>query len=181
MAEPKPIIRPRVIETARFTLRPFRASDVPARAVRFNDRTIARNFLSAPYPYLIKNAQEWFRRVRNMRRRKNQTWIGFAIEIDGEYAGDINLYNIAGHKAEMGYWLAREYWGCGIMTAVVKEITKFAFRELGLRRIYAHVFTFNIGSARVLEKAGYQFEGKLLKNVRKGDRLLDELLFAKVR
>jgi RimJ/RimL family protein N-acetyltransferase len=174
-------IRPRVIKTARFTLRPLRAGDLPLMAKLINNRAIARNLLSVPHPYKMADAREWFRRIRNNRRRKNPTWINFVIEIDGQFAGDIGLFRFAGHKAELGYWLAKSYWGLGIMTAVVKEVVKFGFRELGLRRIYAHVFIFNKASARVLEKAGFKFEGRLAKNVRKGDRLLDEYLFARVR
>ena len=64
---------------------------------------------------------------------------------------------------------------------MVREIAGFAFVELGLRRIYAHVFTFNRASMRVLEKAGFKLEGKLAKNVKKGDRFLDEYIFARVR
>jgi RimJ/RimL family protein N-acetyltransferase len=181
MAELISKIKPVVIKTNRFTLRPFRAGDAPAIAACINDKTIARNLLSVPYPYSLADADQWLKRIRNNARRKNPTWVSFAIEIDGNFAGDIGLFKISGHKAEMGYWLARDYWGRGIMTGVVKEVVRFAFRELGIRRVYAHVFTYNPASVRVLEKAGFEFEGKLIKNVKKDDRLLDEYIYAKVR
>jgi [ribosomal protein S5]-alanine N-acetyltransferase len=67
------------------------------------------------------------------------------------------------------------------MTEVVKEIIRYGFNELALRRIYAFVFPDNKASMRVLEKAGFIFEGILRKNVKKGDKLIDEYLFAKVK
>jgi RimJ/RimL family protein N-acetyltransferase len=173
--------KPPVIKTRCFTLRPFRNSDAPSIVSHINDRMIARNLLTVPYPYTVKDAHEWLRRVHNAARRKTVTWINFAIVIDGKAVGGIGIFRISGHKAEIGYWISRAYWGKGLMTRIIAEMVKFCFRELGLRRIYAFVFTHNKASMRVLEKNGFKLEGKLIKNVRKGDKLLDEYLFAKTR
>jgi len=64
-------------------------------------------------------------------------------------------------RAEIGYVLNRRYWGQGYMTEVVRAIIAFGFRELGLNRIQARCEVPNIGSARVMEKAGMSFEGVL--------------------
>jgi ribosomal-protein-alanine N-acetyltransferase len=172
---------PIIIKTKCFTLRQLRMSDAQAIAKYINDKTIAHNLLSLPYPYTIDDAHDWLRRVYNVARRKNRTEINLGIEIDGEIVGGVGIFKIHDHKAEIGYWLARQYWGRGIMTKAVKEITKFGFGQLGLRRLYAHVFPYNKGSMRVLEKAGYKFEGVLKKNVKKHSKLIDEYLWAKVR
>jgi [ribosomal protein S5]-alanine N-acetyltransferase len=66
------------------------------------------------------------------------------------------------------------------MTETVKKVTEFAFNEFGLVRITAHVFTFNIGSAKVLEKAGYSLEGILRKHYKKDGRIFDGKLYAKI-
>ena len=170
-----------VIVTKAFTLRPIRNSDAADIVKLINDKGIARNLLSVPHPYGMKDAREWLRRVSSSRRKKIKTWISFAIDIDGRLVGDISIFKIKGHKAEIGYWLGRPYWGKGIMTRAVKEIVKFAFNDLGLTRISAYTFIFNKGSQRVLEKAGFKREGILRKNVAKGDKLLDEYLFAKIK
>ena len=62
------------------------------------------------------------------------------------------------HKAEIGYWLAKAFWGRGIMTAVVQRVCQHAFQEFGLVKIIAHVVTHNPASARVLEKCGFAQE-----------------------
>src|SRR5690606_12348842 len=86
-----------------------------------------------------------------------------------------------GHKAEIGYWLAKPWWGRGIMTAVVGKACEYAFSRWQLVRITAHVFESNIASARVLEKNGFEFERLLRKHHLKDGRFLDSRLFALVR
>jgi RimJ/RimL family protein N-acetyltransferase len=82
------------------------------------------------------------------------------------------------HRAEIGYWLAKPYWGRGIMTAVVKKACEFAFSEWKLVKISAEVFAFNPGSARVLEKCGFEQEGYLKKQHKKDGQWIDVKLYA---
>ena len=110
----------------------------------------------------------------------NKNELNFAIDINGKVVGSIGFNKIDKHKAELGYWLGEKYWRQGIMTSAVKLLTKYAFKELGLKRIYAYIFSFNRASRRVLEKSGYKYEGRLRKNVLKDGKLIDELLFAKI-
>jgi len=85
------------------------------------------------------------------------------------------------HTASLGYWLAEEFWGRGIMTEAVAAFIDFCFENFPLRRIYAEVFANNPASARVLEKAGFIFEGRLKNHVVKDGKLLDSLLYAKTK
>ncbi|GAG41967.1 unnamed protein product, partial [marine sediment metagenome] len=62
-----------------------------------------------------------------------------------------------------------------------KKATKFGFEKIKLRRIYACVFPFNKASMKVLKKNGYKLEGVLRKEIKKGNKLLDNYLFAKVK
>ncbi len=170
-----------IIKTPQFILRPFRRSDAKSVAAQINDKEIARNMLSIPHPYTINDARSWIQRCQNAARHKNRTWINFAIEINGKAVGGASIFRIHDHKAEIGYWLGKAYWGKGIMTEAVNEIVKFGFGTLGLRRIYAHTFTFNQASIRVLEKAGFTHEALLRKVAKKKGRFYDWNLYAKVR
>jgi len=135
-----------------------------------------------PYPYTLKDAKEWVNKNIYWGRKKVMSDFVLAIEIDGEVCGAVGLSKIKiGHKAELGYWLGKKYWGQGIMTEVVKLMTSYAFRELGLRRIYAHVFSFNAASKKVLEKVGYELEGINKKEAKKGNKYIDCYLMAKIR
>jgi RimJ/RimL family protein N-acetyltransferase len=108
----------------------------------------------------------------------------FCIEIDGAAVGGIGVHpgeDVHRHTATAGYWLGEEFWGRGIMTEVVTAVTDFCFENFPLRRISAEVFANNPASARVLEKAGFSFEGRLRNHVLKDGELLDSLLYARTK
>jgi len=83
--------------------------------------------------------------------------------------------------AEIGYWLGEAYWGRGIATEAVGEITAYGFEHFDLIRIYAVIMEWNLASIRVIEKAGYQFEGRRRKAVTKDGQTIDDLLYAIIR
>ncbi len=85
------------------------------------------------------------------------------------------------HRAEIGYWLARPYWGRGIMTAVVGAVCREAFETLGLAKITAHVLPSNEASARVLVKNGFQQEGFFRRHFLKEGELIDTRAFGRLR
>ena len=160
----------------------FRMSDAESVAKNINDKNIYRNTFTIPYPYTLKDAKQWLCEIINNRRKKISESAVFAIEINGQAVGAISINKIKQeHKAEIGYWLGEKYQGKGIMTQAIKEITKYGFKELKLRRIYAQVFPFNEGSKKVLEKNGYKFEGTLKKGVKKNGKFFDCCIFAKTR
>ena len=65
------------------------------------------------------------------------------------------------HSADLGYAIARQYWGNGYTTEVVKAIVTWSLAQQGIYRVWAVCDVENKGSARVLEKAGMQREGVL--------------------
>ncbi len=76
---------------------------------------------------------------------------------------------------------AEPFWGRGLATTAVRRMTAYAFEQFGLERLQATVFEGNPASARVLEKCGYLLEGRLRRNVIKDGRILDSLLYARLR
>src|SRR5215510_13312315 len=127
-----------------------------------------------PYPYTKEDAKRWLDCVVGLTPVTN-----FAIAVNGEAVGGIG-YSIQGdvcyRSAEIGYWLGEEYWGRGIATEALVAVTEYAFASHDLCRLYAHVFEWNLASARVLEKAGYALEGRLIKSVTKDGKTIDQLL-----
>jgi len=93
----------------------------------------------------------------------------------------VELADVHRQTAELGYWLSQEFWGRGIMTEAVAVFTDFCFENFQLRRVYAEPFANNLASSRVLEKAGFAFEGRLKNNVLKDGKLLDSLLYARTK
>ena len=89
---------------------------------------------------------------------------------------------IAPHgRAEIGYAMSRPYWGRGLMTEAVREIIGYGFREKHLNRIQAVCDVPNIGSARVLEKVGMNFEGILRKYIHQHNGFHDVKMYAVLR
>jgi len=170
-----------IIKSKDFILRPFKKGDEFSLAKNINDKEIIRNTLIPFYPYKLKHAKDWVRKNLKEDKKKKPKMFNFVIDINGKVAGSIGFAKIEGHRAEIGCWLTRKYWNKGIITKVTKLVTKFGFEKLGFKRIYGYVFPFNKPAMRVLEKAGYKFEGILKKNTKKGNRFIDDYLFAKVK
>jgi [ribosomal protein S5]-alanine N-acetyltransferase len=85
----------------------------------------------------------------------------FTISLmDGPLVGMIELrIKPEKDRAEVGYVLARDYWGKGIVTEALRAVILYGFSMAGIDRITAICDIDNIGSARVMEKAGMSFEG----------------------
>ena len=108
----------------------------------------------------------------------------FALATPTEAIGCIGLQmgcDVHRNTAELGYWLGEAFWGRGIMSEAVVEFTRWAFSTFDLERIYAEPFAKNPASARVLEKAGFVYEGRLRARAFKNNEHLDSLLYAKLR
>ncbi len=139
-------------------------------------RTLRDRF---PRPYTREDAERWIRLARSCAPPTQ-----LAIVVSEEAVGGIGLTlgeDVYRHTAELGYWLGESHWGRGIMTEAVQAFTEWAFDTFDLNRIAAHVFEQNTASKRVLEKCGYQLEGRLRAAVVKEGVLLDEWLYASVR
>lgn len=162
------------------TVRSWEWRDLDAIVRHANNRRVSINLRDRfPYPYTARDARNWLDCVV---ARKPET--SFAIDVAGEAVGGISFHvqsDVEHRSAEIGYWLGEEFWGRGIATEVLIVITDFAFANHDLCRLYAHVFDWNGASARVLEKAGYVYEGRLRKSVTKDGKTIDQLMYAIVR
>ena len=136
--------------------------------------------LNIPHPYIEANAEEWIAKRMEHTQRVGKE-VSFAIrDTRHKLIGAIGADNHdpgTSELAEIGYWLAKPYWGRGIMTDVVGAYIKYAFDELQLLNLVAHVFEFNAASARVLEKNGFKLEGKLRKHYQKDGELVDARIY----
>lgn len=162
----------------------FRPSDRCAIVALLNDKAIYDLTLRIPFPYTDADADAFFARVGKATEQQGQP-THFAIRTGDEAligGCGLNDFEVGkSHRAEVGYWLAKPWWGQGIMTAVVRRLCQHAFDEFGLVKIIAHVFTGNPASARILDKCGFVQEGLLRKHFLKNGRLIDAKLFALLR
>lgn len=162
----------------------FRSSDKPALIQHLNDRDIFDRTLRIPFPYTAADADEWLSHYAKATDQHGQP-AHFAIRTgDDALIGGCGFDGLQvgkSHRAEIGYWLAKPYWGRGVVTAVVQRVCQVAFEEFGLVKITAQVSAMNPASARVLEKCGFEQEGYLKKQFFKDGKYIDARLFALLR
>ena len=167
------------LKSERCTIRDWRLDDADSLAKHANNRKVWLTLRDRfPHPYTMADAKEFLARAT---KNDGQEKV-YCIEIDGAAVGGIGIIlgeDVYRHTAEFGYWLAEGFWGKGIMTEVVTAFVNYCFENLSLNRMFASVYANNPASARVLEKAGFVFEGRLRKNVVKDGKILDSLLYAK--
>ena len=162
-------------------MRNWRPDDAASLARHANDRRIWLNLRDRfPHPYTEADAEAFLRSVALMSPATFFTiavkdiavgGIGYTLHADVERA-----------SAEIGYWLGVSLWGQGIMTLALRSVTLFAFQEHAeLRRIFAVPYAWSQASMRVLEKAGYQVEGRMRQSAIKDGRVTDQVLYAILR
>jgi len=161
-----------------------RLTDKPALLEHLSSKEIHDTTLTIPHPYLESHADSWLEKKIETNRLAGKE-VSFAIrDAEDKLIGGISADGLAlgtTHRAEIGYWLGVQFWGRGIMTDAVRAYALYAFDELGLLRLTAHTFEFNVGSFRVLEKNGFKLEGRLRQHFRKGDKLLDARIYGLLR
>lgn len=91
------------------------------------------------------------------------TLLQLGIEIEGTVCGTVTLrhFDMANRRCEIGFMLARPYWGTGVMQEAVPALLDHAFDTLGMLRIEADIDPRNTASARLLQRLGFRHEGLL--------------------
>lgn len=163
-------------------LRPWRAEDAEDLALTLNDREILDNLRDGiPFPYTRKDAEDFIAATRST--EPDKIW-AFAITVDGRAVGSITATrreNIYIRTAEVGYYVARNFWGRGLATSAVRQLCSHIFKNTDVLRIGAEVFAENRASCQVLEKAGFQLEGILRSYAVKNGVIRDMKIYAKLR
>jgi RimJ/RimL family protein N-acetyltransferase len=167
------------IQLAGFLIREWRRGDEESLVRHANNPLIARNLRDIfPSPYTLSDAYRWVAYASAQKPITN-----FAIVVNGDASGGIGFVpqgDVARRSVEIGYWLGEAYWGRGIITAALRTMSNHIFQNFDVCRIFCTVFETNPASIRALEKAGYEFEGRLRKAVTKNGETLDALMFALV-
>lgn len=91
---------------------------------------------------------------------------------------EMNVRDAGFAVGEIAYVLHPDYWGRGIATEAAQRLLRFGFEILGLHRIHATCDPRNVASARVMEKIGMQYEGRLRETMYIRDGWRDSLVYA---
>ena len=163
-------------------LRAWRLSDAADLAAMLSNRAILNNLRDGlPFPYTEKDAAGF---IASMLSAEENKTFACAITDEDKVIGSIGAFrqgNIHFRTAELGYYLAEPYWGRGIMTGAIRQFCGRIFETTDILRIFAEPFSYNTASCRVLEKAGFQYEGTMKSNAVKNGRIQDMKLYALTR
>ena len=163
-------------------IRKWRLSDAKDLAKTLSNRNVMNNLRDGlPYPYTKQDAVDYITAM--MEADENETF-AYAVTVDDKAVGSIGAFrqgNIHSCTAELGYYLGEQYWGQGIMTEAIRQICQKVFADSDIIRIYAEPFSYNVGSCRALEKAGFQYEGTLRNNAVKNGKVQDMKMYALTR
>lgn len=143
--------------TPRLLLRPGWMEDAPALAEAIGDEAILRNLTQAPAPYGIADAAAFLAQPHDpiLPRLLVFTRTKGAPRL----VGGCDVHRRDDGTAELGYWIARPYWGLGFATEAARAVMSMA-RAAGVRGIHAAHFADNPASGNVLRKLGFQFTGR---------------------
>lgn len=160
-------------------IRKWKLSDAKDLAIALSNRKVQDNLRDGlPYPYTEQDGEDY---ISAMLSANGDETFAFAITVDNKVVGSIGVFrqgNIHRQTAELGYYVAEEYWGKGIMTEAVKQICECVFDKSDIIRIYAEPFAYNIASCQVLEKAGFRYEGTLRSNAVKNGKVIDMKMYS---
>jgi RimJ/RimL family protein N-acetyltransferase len=152
--------------TDRLLLRPGWMEDAPALAAAIADHAIVRHLASAPWPYSMKDAEDFLAAPRDpalpsflLFRRTNGA---------PELVGSAGLGRAPSGEVELGYWIARRHWGLGYATEAARAILEIARDGLRLPSITAGHFLDNPASGRVLDKLGFLPTGEIASRFSRG-------------
>lgn len=166
-----------ILDKGNFVLRPWSRSDATSLAKNADDLEIWKNLRNSfPNPYTLRDAKAWIKHASKQQPTEN-----FAIEVEGVAVGAIGIefkQDIYCKNAEIGYWLGRNYWGCGIMTKAVSEMVDYTFKHFPVRKIYAEIFDGNEGSEQVLLRNDFILEARLAKHIFKSGQYKDVLIYS---
>lgn len=156
------------LQGKQITLRSPRITDLDALTKHANNRVISKwmgpHF---PYPYKRADGRRFLNDTKSKHRKKLAKRFAIYHLEAKELIGMIGLERIdhENKQAEVGYWLAQDYWRQGIMSEALVLLAEFAFKKEKFHRLFARVYGENPGSMKLLEKHGFKKEGVLRDNV----------------
>ena len=116
-----------------------------------------------------------------IRQLDDQTGIPFVIEVQGEIQGQLNVANImygSVSSAVLGYWVAPEVAGKGVMPTAVALVTDYLMDQVGLHRVEINIRPENQASLRVIQKLGFRYEGLKQRYIHINGDWRDHYVFA---
>ncbi len=150
------------LETGRLWLRKMNQGDAQDLFDYASDAEVAKYTTWSTHQSL-QDSQDFLRAVTEQYAMQTIASWGIVHKGDSKLIGTCGFISWSPHhaRAEVAYALSRKYWGQGLMPEAVQAVIAFGFRTMQLNRVQAICEIENVASARVMEKVGMTFEGRL--------------------
>jgi RimJ/RimL family protein N-acetyltransferase len=155
------------LATGRLLLRSFNLADARAVQQLCGDYAVAATTL-LPHPYPDGLAEAWITSLCEGIERGDAAAFAVTLAGEGTLIGGVRLRIDPDHaRGELGFWVAKHYWGRGYATEAVRAAIEYGLSVLGLHRVHAMHFSRNPASGRVMGKCGMVHEGRFRGHIRK--------------
>lgn len=158
------------------------------REITFNDTLAIHQYASLeevsryqPWgPNSLEETTEFIAEVVADAAEHNRVRYCLAVEYDGNIigAGELRVTDGYNECAEIGYVLHPAYWGQGFATEMANVLLAFGFEQLDMHRVFATCDPENIASFKVMEKVGFQPEGRIRDHMRINGGWRDSLIYS---
>ena len=147
---------PRIV-TERLILREISPADTTAIFRNFSDPDVAKWFFEQPHTEMEQTRRFIDQFISEFEQGSGLTW---AIELkeNSQCIGTCGYGEDDIKRGEIGFDLAKEYWGKGLMGEALIPIITYGFSALGLSKVEAHTYSNNTRARHLLEKLGFQLE-----------------------
>ncbi len=166
-----------VLRTRRLLLDQIKPSDISDIVAYAGNIKIVENTRSIPYPYHEEDAISWIHMANTGFKAKDNYMFAIRFGDSLAFIGGIGLtIDKENNRAELGYWLAEDFWNMGLTTEAVKAILNFGFEELKLNKILAVYLASNEASGKVMMKNGMVKEAEFIDHdVKRGHSVEDNI------
>lgn len=154
------------LTTERLVLRAPALDDAAAVAAGLNDFEVVRWLTPLPYPYGLADALAWLRRLEAPRPDRAV----FALELAGK-----GLIGVVSIVDELGYWLARPYWGQGYGIEAVRALLAWHFGSTSATEVPSGAHQDNVRSLGLLAKLGFVVTGTSWRFVQSQQREVEHI------
>jgi ribosomal-protein-alanine N-acetyltransferase len=170
------------LETRRLLLRKMSLDDAED-VFKFSKDPEVFRYVGGKVHQKIEDSRKFLNEISEKYEAREIIKWGIFHKKDRKLIGDCGFIKleIKQFRAEVDYLLSREYWNQGLTTEAVKEIIRFGFEQMRLNRIQAICEVANTASARVMEKAGMQYEGTLREYIQYEGKPLDMKMYSILR
>lgn len=160
-------------------LRRWQREDAQHLAAIANNRNVWNNVRDRlPSPYTVIDALKWIAHCKG-----EPTPVNFAVVCNNRVVGSIGCVpkeDVYRKTIEVGYFIGEPYWGKGIATEAMRQLTQYIQQNFLVVRMYAEVFAHNKASMKVLQKNGFYLESIRRKAAIKNNVIIDDYVWVKL-